>query len=215
MRVEQTNVWGESFIGLMGFATDKYAIVCPGFENTEVLKVPVIKTKLYGTNLVGMFCVGNSNGFLVPHIVSDSEKEKLDCFAKELGIKMGIMRGKYTTLGNMMSANDKAAITSEEISDTELVEDILDVKATSKNIAGRTSVGAYVLTTNNGFIAHPDSEKQIDEISDILGVKGLLGTVNCGIPYVKSGIIANTKGYITGKRTTGIELQRIDDALGF
>ena len=38
---------------------------------------------------------------------------------------------------------------------------------------------------------------------------------NFGFPFVKSGLIANSNGYLAGSRTTGIELGRIDEALGF
>lgn len=89
------------------------------------------------------------------------------------------------------------------------------MKVLQEGLGGHTDVGAVVSATNNGFIAHPALEKELDKIEKALKVKGLRSTVNFGSPYVKAGIIANSNGYITGFKTSGIELGRIDDALGF
>ncbi|MBU0761499.1 MAG: translation initiation factor IF-6 [Candidatus Altiarchaeota archaeon] len=215
MRVEQTTVYGESFVGLMGLATDKYAIVCPGLDETDVLKVPTLKTKIYDTHLVGMFCAGNSNGLLVPYFTPDNELHELQRFAKANGFNVARIDGKYTAIGNLIATNDKRALVSEDILEYKKIQETLDVEVVSGNIASKKEVGTYILATNKGFIAHPDAEKQLKQLEEVFGVKGLLGTVNCGIPFVRSGIIANSFGYITGRKTTGIELQRIDDALGF
>ncbi len=215
MTVEQTTVWGENFVGLMGLATDKYAIACPGFDEAKLLGVPALNTKVYGTNLVGMFCCGNSNGLLLPYFTPDCELREIKEFMGGLGVEVGRMEGKYTALGNMMTANDKAAYVSEAVMEYKTVEDVLGVEAVTGTVGGRIEVGAYVVATNKGFLTHPDAEKQLDELKSLFKVGGMLGTVNCGVQFVKSGIVANSNGYITGIRTTGIELQRIDDALGF
>ena len=43
----------------------------------------------------------------------------------------------------------------------------------------------------------------------------MIGTVNHGSPVIGSGLIANSKGAIIGNQTTGIEMGRIEEALGF
>ena len=78
---KQTSVNGEDFVGLLGFASDKYAIVAPGFKDVSALNVPTIKTTIYGTNMLGLFCAGNSNGILIPYFI---EKEKTAKIKKEL-----------------------------------------------------------------------------------------------------------------------------------
>jgi translation initiation factor 6 len=40
-----------------------------------------------------------------------------------------------------------------------------------------------------------------------------IGTSNYGTQMVGSGLIANSKGYVAGSKTTGHELGRIEDAL--
>jgi len=122
---------------------------------------------------------------------------------------------KYTALGNMIVANDNAAIISENIREDKRICDTLDVEVIAKDISGHQEVGTRLVATNKGYIAAADAQEELTELEHILKVPGQTGTVNRGIPYVKSGLIANSKGYITGSLTTGIELQRIDDALGF
>jgi len=214
MIAEQVCVEGENFVGLLGFASDGYAVVSPAFELDEVLGVPTLKTKVYGTGLVGMFCTGNSNGILLPYFVTDNEYEAITRFAKRMGINAHRLNDKYTAVGNMIAVNDKKAYVSEVIRDYKAIEDTLDVEAFTGSIGGRIEVGAFLFATNKGFLAHPDAERHLAEIKAVLGVPGNIGTVNCGVPYVKSGLIANSNGYVTGAKTTGIEMQRIEDALG-
>jgi translation initiation factor 6 len=42
-----------------------------------------------------------------------------------------------------------------------------------------------------------------------------IGTINYGGPLVGSGLVANASGYVAGQQTTGPELGRIEDALGY
>jgi len=42
-----------------------------------------------------------------------------------------------------------------------------------------------------------------------------LGTVNYGAPLVGSGLVATDEGYVVGEDTTGPELGRIEETLGF
>ncbi len=49
----------------------------------------------------------------------------------------------------------------------------------------------------------------------MLGVPADIGTINYGGPLVGSGLLANAHGYVVGQETTGPELGRIEDALGY
>ena len=214
MHVQQVSVQGEDFIGLLGTATDAYAVLSSNFPETEALGVPIVKTRLYGTNLIGLFCVGNSNGLLLPYFISDDEIEELK---KSLGeeIEIGRLMDKCTAIGNLIACNDHAAIVSPLISETRTIKKVLGVKVVQRRISGHDEVGACCVATNRGFLVHPDAEDELKKISKIFKVNGLVGSVNFGFPFVKSGLIANSNGYLAGSRTTGIELGRIDEALGF
>ena len=214
MQVIQTRVQGEDFIGLLGFATDKYAIISPNFKENEILEVPTLKARIYGTNLVGIFCAGNSNGLLLPYFISDDAVAEIRKFIGRLGVEVGRIDETHTALGNMISCNDHAAVVSPDVHDVKTIKDILDVEAVQRKVGRHSEVGACLVATNRGFLAHENAEGELKHLADILKVKGDIGTVNRGIHFVKSGLIANSNGYATGQLTTPIELNRIEDALG-
>jgi translation initiation factor 6 len=63
-------------------------------------------------------------------------------------------------------------------------------------------------------LAHPLlKEEEQQRLKDVLKVPVELGTVNCGIPYVGTGLIANSHGAAAGFVTTGPELFMIEEAL--
>lgn len=215
MYFNQLRVCGEDFVGLLGFASDKYAILSENFPDKDVLGVPSLKTRIYGTGLVGLFLAGNSNGVLLPYLISEKKEEELRGFLGKLGVDLAVLGGKHTALGNLVAANDHGAVVSPRIAEVRAIEKALNVPAVKMEVGGHEDVGAILCTTNKGFVAHPDAEKELGKLEEIFKVKGMCSTVNFGFPFVKSGIIANSNGYITGLKTSGIELGRLDDALGF
>ncbi len=77
-------------------------------------------------------------------------------------------------------------------------------------------IGSMCIATNKGFLLNMHAKKEDFEfVKEHLKVDGDIGTVNFGSPFVKSGIIANSKGVLVGDQTTGPEISRIDEALGF
>ncbi|MFH1402797.1 MAG: translation initiation factor IF-6 [Candidatus Altiarchaeota archaeon] len=215
MHYQQLSVQGEDFIGLLGLATDRYAVLARKFPDTDVLGVESLRTRIYATNLVGMFCAGNSNGLLVPYFVGEDEMQRLREFLNPMGVEVGKIEDIHTALGNMIACNDKGCVLSPKILDYHVVEEVLGVEAVSMSLGGLEEVGACVCATNKGFIASPYAEGQLKALSDVLKVGGDVGTVNFGVSFVKSGLIANSNGYMTGSRTSGIEVGEIESALGF
>jgi len=72
------------------------------------------------------------------------------------------------------------------------------------------------VVTNKGLLCHPKvtlEEKKV--LESVFDVEVMSGTVNHGMPLIGSGLVANTKGAIIGNLTTGIEMGRIEEALGF
>jgi translation initiation factor 6 len=70
------------------------------------------------------------------------------------------------------------------------------------------------VATNKGVLAHPllkDEEKKI--LADAFKVPVDVGTVNCGIPYVGTGLIGNSHAALAGSMTTGPEMFIIGNAL--
>ena len=70
--------------------------------------------------------------------------------------------------------------------------------------------------TNKGFLLYRDSTPaEINFVEDIFKVQGDIGTVGRGITLVGACSIANSKGVIVGEKTTGPEMARLEEALGF
>ncbi|VVB54821.1 Translation initiation factor 6 [uncultured archaeon] len=210
----QTRVDGEDFVGLLAVATDAYAVISPGFKGSEVFGVPTVQTKIYGTKLIGLFAVGNSNGLLLPSFTSDGELADL---RKKLGdgVQVERIEEEYNTLCNFIAANDKGCLASREFAKNPIVKDVLDVEIVEGKIRGHPEVGSYLAVTNKGFLAHPHADDQLKDLESILKVPGKTGSVNQGLPFIRAGLAANSNGYVTGLMTTGIELNRIEEALGF
>jgi len=199
----------------MGVATDKYAIVSPKFRNASALEVPVFQDLVYGTHLIGIFCCGNSSGILMPYFTTENEVSRIRKKLEPLGVSVGIVEDHYTSIGNLVAVNDNCAIASPLVKNLELISDVLDVEVVCMDVEGHLEVGSCIEATNRGFIAHPDCGEILDNLKDMFGVAGRTGTVNYGVPYVSTGILANSFGAIVGGKTTGIEMGRIDEALGF
>jgi translation initiation factor 6 len=83
-------------------------------------------------------------------------------------------------------------------------------------LAGVRTVGTAAVATRSGVLCHPEaSDAELDHLEEVLGVPADVGTVNYGAPLVGSGLVANDAGYLVGGDTTGPELGRIEDALGY
>jgi translation initiation factor 6 len=70
------------------------------------------------------------------------------------------------------------------------------------------------VATNNGAAIYPGlDEKEVARLGTLLGVDAYPTSVNRGVPYVASGIVANSKNAVVGSQTTGPELVFITRAL--
>ena len=120
----------------------------------------------------------------------------------------------------MILANDRAALVHPGLSvkACDAVAETLGVKVEKGTIGGLKTVGMAGVATNNGILVHPRvSEEEIAGVGaeELFELPVDVGTVNLGSPLVGSGVMANSRGYFAGKETTGPELGRIEDALGF
>lgn len=212
--LKQISIKKDAFIGLFGLLTDKYCIISHDFPDIEV-NVPVLRTKIYSTDLIGVFCVGNSNGLIVPNVIEKDEEKEIKEFCKKNDINFGKISADFNALGNLIACNDRHALVSELIPKKNLkdIEDILGVECSYGSVGGHKEVGSCLVVTNKGFLSHPDAENTLEGIKEIFGVNGKAGSVNMGFPYVRAGIIANSKYAFIGDETTGIELSVISDAL--
>lgn len=220
MHVDRIDFNGNSNIGLFAFCNDNICLVgkevpkkC--IEKLEkVLKVPVHKIYIAGTSLVGVFLAGNNDTILVPSIAFENELKELD----KLSINYKIIDTKFTALGNNILCNDNGAIISSEF-EAKAKKDIqkaLAIPTSQQQIAEMDVVGSLCALNDKGGLVHRDaSETELKKIEKLLKIDMEIGTVNFGSPYIKSAVILNKNGFLTGTQTTGPEIQHADYAFGF
>jgi translation initiation factor 6 len=219
LAVYLSSLFGSASIGVYALATDKIVIIpklVPVKKAERIanwLKAKLVYTNVGGSVLVGALACANSNGILFPHFVRE---EELGALKSVFDGNVTVMETKRTAYGNMVLANDYGAIIDPRLKASEIkqISETLDVEAVSGEIAGLPYVGSLAHATNKGVLAHPllkDSERKL--LESVLKVPVNVGTVNCGIPYVGTGLIGNSYTAVAGALTTGPEIFIIGNAL--
>jgi translation initiation factor 6 len=205
-------------IGIYTKVNDSFVFLPNGFAKTKAknladyLKTDFIFTSVANTRLIGTLMVANNNGILLPNISFEHELEHLK---KATNLNVEVLDTKFTALGNLICVNDKGGIISPMIPKENLkkIQDVLGIEVIQKKVAGYHQVGAMVVATSHGGIIHPETDDEdIKTISSVLGVNVEPATVNGGIPFVSSGILANNKSIIVGTLTNGPEIMMLTRA---
>ena len=214
---------GDPNIGLHGLATDKYCIVgkCVSDKQVkeleDVLKVPVYRATIYGTDLAGLFLAGNSSVLLVPKIVFENELKNLKIAMEKINVKIFVIDTDHTAFGNNILLNDKNAIISTVFNKEaeKQIHTALGFKPIMMDLAGTSVPSSVGKITNKGAIFSPNlSDDDIRKLEKLLGFELGLGTVNLGNPFISAGLIANSFGLAIGEQSSGFEISRVDESLG-
>lgn len=212
--------FGSASIGVYSLVTDNMAILPQQVLEAKAdkigqwLGVEVARTTVGGSVVVGALACANSNGVVLPHYVKDKELEIIKAASDDANLT--VMETKKTAYGNIVLANDKGAIVDPRLrSETvEKISDTLGVEAVAGEIAGLPYVGSLALATNKGVLVHPlIKEKERELVEEVLKVPVDVGTINCGIPYVATGLIGHSRDVVAGLITTGPEMFIIGQAL--
>ncbi len=218
MDIIKFDVYRGPNIGVYISVNDKIILLPMGFAKTKAEKlskylgVDYIYTSIANTRLIGALCVMNNNGILLPKTAFENEYEFLK---KELDLEVGVLDSKLTALGNVICANDKGAVVSPWLSkeDCQTISDVLGVETIQKKIAGFNQTGVVMVANNSGAAIHPEAdEEDMKTFSNLLGVKIEQSSINNGIPYVSSGILANNNCIVVGSLTTGPEIMMLTRA---
>jgi translation initiation factor 6 len=213
--------FGNPNVGVYVHATSSHLFLPPGLtdENVtdleEALGLPSIRLTLGGSTLLGSLMACNKHGAVVADFVNQDEIQVL----KDAGLEVARLRNaRLNAAGNNILCNDKGAIAHPDLNKAQLQDaaDALNVEIAWGSMGGVETVGMAGVATNRGILVHPlttDDERIF--IKDCLHAPVRIGTVNHGTGLVGAGVAANPKGFACGSRTTGIELGRIDEALGF
>jgi translation initiation factor 6 len=220
--IEKIDILGNPNIGVYIFANNEVAIVPPIVDQVleeiliKTLRVrTVIKTKIADTILPGVMLAGNSKGILVPRTIRDEELREIK---SGFSGNISVIKAPQNALGNIVVANSKAAMIYRDFDDetAKIIRDTLEVGSVVRGtIAGLVTVGSAAVITNRGGIVHPDAKREeIMYLSQLFGVAMDVTSVNFGVFFVRSGVVANDYGVIVGSRTTGPEILRISRILG-
>ena len=220
MAIYLLGLFGSASIGVYSLVTEKFAIVSSqapepkAYHIEEWLGIKLIKTTIGRSLVVGALACANSNGILLPHYVLSKEVAAIRTVSEDMNLT--IMETKKTACGNNVLTNDHGAICDPRLKAKTIqkLSDTLGVEVLPGKIAGLPYVGSLALATNKGVLVHPlikDEEKKL--LEDVLKVPVDLGTINCGIPYVSTGLIGNSSNVVAGFLTTGPEMFIMGQAL--
>lgn len=213
--------FGNPNVGVYVRATSSHLFVPPGLtpgnldDLRAALRLEPVETTVGASTLVGSLVAANAHGAVVADIASDKE---LAVF-REAGLEvMRLEHSRLNAAGNNILCNDKGAIVHHDIrkEDVAAIGQTLGVEAVHGSVAGIPTVGTAGVATDQGVLAHPlANDQDLSFIKRTLHAPARIGTVNHGHGLVGAGMAANQHGVAAGSRTTGIELGRIEEALGF
>ena len=218
MDIIKYDVYSGPNIGIYTKVNNEFVFVPNGFAKTKAknlanyLKTDYLTTSIANTRLLGILVVLNNHGMLLPNTCS---QEEVDHLKKHTDLNIKLLDVKYNALGNLICVNDKGGIVSPTIDKKYVkeIEDVLDIEVIQKKIAGFYQVGAVMSATSNGGIIHPlTDEDDVNAFSNILGVDVEPATINGGVPFVSSGILANDNAVVVGTLTNGPEIMMLTRA---
>jgi len=216
---KRLKIAGSPLLGVFARCTEKIVLVPyeAGPEATKALEkglqVDAVRLLAGGSSVLGSVISANSNGFVVTHHAGEEEMKVL----REHG-RVARLPAKINAAGNVILTNDSAALVHPGLSARacRAVTETLGVKVVKGTIGGLKTVGMAAVATNKGLLVHPRiSEAEVAVLEELFELPVDVGTVNLGSPLVGSGVLANGHGYLAGEETTGPELGRIEEALGF
>ena len=217
----RTSFAGSPYVGVFASTADDHLLVRPDAEDDVVdglaaeLDAAPVPTTVGGSATVGALATGNEHGFVLSGRATDDE---VDLIAETTGRVVRRLPGRVNAAGNVVLANGYGAYVHPDLTDEAVaaVGAALDVPVERGDLADVRTVGTAAVATDRGVLCHPKSrEPELEALEDVLDVPADVGTINYGAPLVGSGLIANDAGYVVGTDTTGPELGRIEDALGY
>nr|KJB60504.1 hypothetical protein B456_009G309100 [Gossypium raimondii] len=139
-------------VGVFSKLTNAYCLVAIGgsenfysaFESELADVIPVIKTSLGGTRIIGRLCAGNKNGLLVPHTTTDQELQHLRNSLPDQVVVQRIEE-KLSALGNCIACNDHVALTHTDL-DRFSGKQLPEIFLLGATVHFQTEVAWFILT---------------------------------------------------------------------
>ncbi|GBM71603.1 Eukaryotic translation initiation factor 6 [Araneus ventricosus] len=207
-------------VGVFSKLTNSYCLVAIGgsenfysvFEGELADTIPVIHTSIAGCRIIGRLCVGNRHGLLVPNGTTDQELQHLRNSLPE-DVKIQKVEERLSALGNVIACNDYVALTHPDLDKEteEILADTLKVEIFRQSIASNVLVGSYCALSNQGGLVHPrTSVEDQHELSSLLQVPIVAGSINRGSDVIGAGMVVNDWCAFCGLDTTSTEISVIE-----
>ncbi|KAG0652401.1 Eukaryotic translation initiation factor 6 [Hyphodiscus hymeniophilus] len=162
------------------------------FEAELADVIPICRCSIAGTRIIGRLTAGR-------------ETEAYSCGQR--------IEERLSALGNVIVSNDHVALVHPDLEreTEEIIADVLGVEVFRQTIADNVLVGSYMALSNQGGIVHPKTSIQDqDELSSLLQVPLVAGSVNRGSSVVGAGMVVNDWLAVTGLDTTATELSVVE-----
>ncbi len=219
LTIQLLDIYRSSNIGIFLKVNENVLLVPRGLANTKVAKlsgyldVKPVEASIGGSRLLGPLISMNNNGILVSRLAEETEIRHLQ---ESTNLPVVRMPSRYTSVGNLVSANDKGIIASPLLRDEkEIISNVLGAPIEFLTIASYHQVGSIMVSSNVGSAVHPQaSEEEISKASDVLEVDVEPATVNGGIPFLASGIIVTNGKAVVGSLTSGPEMIMLSRVFG-
>lgn len=120
---------------------------------------------------------------------------------------------RLSALGNCIACNDYVALVHPDIDKEteELIADVLGVEVFRQTVASNVLVGSYCAFSNQGGLVHPQTTvEEQQELSSLLQVPLIAGTVNRGSDVIAAGLCVNDWTAFCGRDTTATEISVIE-----
>jgi len=208
-----------SEIGVFAKVTNAYCLASYGgsetfkvFENELSDHIPVVYTTVNGCKIIGRLTAGNKRGLLLPNTTTDQELLHIrNSLPDEIVVQR--IEERLSALGNVIVTNDYVSLVHPDIDKEteEIIADTLGVEVFRQTIAGNALVGSYMALSNQGGLVHPMTTiEDQDELSSLLQVPLVAGTVNRGSDVIGGGMCVNDWSAFVGLDTTATEISVIE-----
>merc|ERR1712001_617437 len=207
-------------MGVFSKLTNSYCLVAIGgsanfystFEAELADVIPVCYSSVAGCRIIGRMTVGNRHGLLVPNSTTDQELQQIRNSLPD-SVRIQRVEERLSALGNVIACNDYVALVHPDLDrETEdILADVLKVEVFRQTVADNVLVGSYCALSNQGGLVHPrTSVADQDELSSLLQVPLVAGTVNRGSEVVGAGMVVNDWTAFCGQDTTSTEISVLE-----
>lgn len=118
-------------------------------------------------------------------------------------VKVQRVEERLSALGNVIACNDYVALVHPDLDreTEEIIVDTLGVEVFRQTVANNVLVGSYCALSNNGGLVHPHASiEDQDELSSLLQIPLVAGTINRGSEVIGGGALRGGQGWRRPRR---------------